>query len=922
MHSIIKWLEAVFTTIPLSLLEGWGRFSYLLGLTLLIAAFGRFTFRPGGRWGIGRERQTWDTKALFCMAFTFVLIFATGYIGSFIVLVPGAQTFESLKDLSVFICILLFGFPALIVVPFAYGLSDLIEGVPPEFLLDWLPGYFINPACFWIAYQFIGKNPDFRQARTWRWYALFVALFMSIEPQLWGYICSGKFTSDISYRTITPALFFTTSLTWVLAPFAMLAAYPFAKKFGLFWAEIPGHAKERLLGHRNWIWQSGRGDTQPGENVDGPTLPIRMFIAAPIITLVLLMVGTVAYLTLRSGEDAASTLASRLHREVAANIDLRLDDYLEKSGAVSQQQKIQAINTLLRNSSVAQQGRAYVIDRAALLIASSAPAGGAMEDGAGLPALANRDVVVQSATRSLLQAVGNLAGLETAIQFRFDVVTAKPLARETWLAQATPYQDRSSQINWIAVTVMPESAYLGGVRAGNSQTAMVLAVALTLSLLIAATMANLMSAPIIRISRSAQSLAEGNLAQRVKSSRLDELNDLAQYFNHMAARLQDSMKNLESEVVEQTRMKEALKLTSDRLQLAARAANIGIWDWNVQTNETFWDGAMFRLYGLNQESFAGDPYQAWTVALHPDDKERTQQQIAAVLHGSAAEFNIEFRVIWPDGSTRSLKSVARVVSQADGKPLRMIGVNFDVSESKRAEEALRNYAVRLQSLSRRLMDAEEQERRRLGRDLHDQTGSNLTAMTLSLQILRSKLPASASGEFEPLIKDIEALLRETMAQLRDVLTDLRPPALDELGLVAALRHHVQRLSAHSDLQFDIEGSEPSPRLRPELEIALFRIAQEAINNAIKHAQASCVTVSIASESGHVVLSIKDNGTGFVPDARQSNRAGLGMTTMNERAEAIGASLAIHAPEIGGTEVAIRVPSRFHATQASKAPDQS
>src|SRR3954454_1000442 len=137
MDATVKWLEAVFGAIPLPLLEVWGSFGYLLGLVLMVAAFGGFTFRPGGRWGFGRERQTWDAQALLSVLLTFVLIFITGYIGSSIVLVPGAQTFESLKDLSVFVCIVLFGYPALIIVPFAYGLSDLIEGVPPDFLLDW-----------------------------------------------------------------------------------------------------------------------------------------------------------------------------------------------------------------------------------------------------------------------------------------------------------------------------------------------------------------------------------------------------------------------------------------------------------------------------------------------------------------------------------------------------------------------------------------------------------------------------------------------------------------------------------------------------------------------------------------------------------------------------------------------------------------
>ena len=116
MTAVVAWLDAVLSNIPLPLLEVWGRFSYIVGLFLAICAFGGFTFRIGEHWGFGRARQTWDAKAFLSVPLTFVLIIASGYIGSFIVLVPGAQTFESLKDLAVLLCIVLFGYPALIAV--------------------------------------------------------------------------------------------------------------------------------------------------------------------------------------------------------------------------------------------------------------------------------------------------------------------------------------------------------------------------------------------------------------------------------------------------------------------------------------------------------------------------------------------------------------------------------------------------------------------------------------------------------------------------------------------------------------------------------------------------------------------------------------------------------------------------------------
>ena len=217
-------------------------------------------------------------QAFLSIPLTFVLIIASGYIGSFIVLVPGAQTFESLKDLVVLLSVVLLGYPALITVPFAYGLSDLIEGVPPEFLLAWLPGYFINPACFWIAYQFLGKNPDFRMGRTWWRYLVAAVLFMVLEPVLWGYQCSDQFPSGISYHSITPALFFTTSITWIMGPVAFLVALPLARRFGWFWAEIPGHVRERAIGSSEWTWEAGRGETPGNADAVQEGLPIRVFI--------------------------------------------------------------------------------------------------------------------------------------------------------------------------------------------------------------------------------------------------------------------------------------------------------------------------------------------------------------------------------------------------------------------------------------------------------------------------------------------------------------------------------------------------------------------------------------------------------------------------------------------------------------------
>lgn len=530
MKALTTWLEETFGTIPLPLLEVWGRLAYLVGFALAIYAYFGFTFRLGNGWGIARERQAWDAKAILCMPATFLLITVSGYLGSAVVLVPGAQTFESLKDLVVFLAVVLFGYPALVTVPFAYGLSDLIEGVPPDFLLDWLPGYFINPTCFWLAHQILGKNPDFRRAPTWGRYIVFVAIFLALEPVLWGYVCSDKFTSEISYRSITPALFFTTSITWILAPVAMLGALPLSRRMGLFWAEIPGHVTERSLSAGGRTWESGALLRAADPSATEHGLPIRLFILAPFVALVLAMVGATSFVALRSAEEHANKLATRLHEEISASIGLMLDDLASRSDLSSERDRI---DKLLASLPIASQGRAFLLGRDGRVFASSVP----------------QDPVVESAVSALRERMGDLGRVASDVEFRFDQVTARPLSRETWLARAIEYRDpRRPSDTFILTTVLPEAYYLAGVKAGNSRSAMVIAFSLLSSLAIAAFLASRVTSPLQKFARATSALAKGELDVRVPPSRLYELDVLGRSFNDMSERLAQSFSALHGEV--------------------------------------------------------------------------------------------------------------------------------------------------------------------------------------------------------------------------------------------------------------------------------------------------------------------------------------------------------------------------------------
>ncbi len=298
--------------------------------------------------------------------------------------------------------------------------------------------------------------------------------------------------------------------------------------------------------------------------------------------LVLVMVMLVAFITLRSGESAANELAERLHREISITVDMSVDDYLDPDQNEQGLANPHLIGEILRTLSISKAGRAFIIDRDGRLIASSNPLSNPRTAAPGAPALGNSDPIIDLAARHFEQRALRVNKLREPTAFRFDVVTAQPLSRETWLAQATPYRDRAQKVDWVIVTAIPESNFLGQIRKANSNTAMAVALALMAALLTSVILAGVVTRAVRRFSLAVKALAEGDLSQRVPDNRLTELSTLSGTFNHMAEQLQESFSrtrtkevelrehrdNLEQQVAARTReLMEAL----DRADAANRA---------------------------------------------------------------------------------------------------------------------------------------------------------------------------------------------------------------------------------------------------------------------------------------------------------------------------------------------------------------
>jgi PAS domain S-box-containing protein len=230
------------------------------------------------------------------------------------------------------------------------------------------------------------------------------------------------------------------------------------------------------------------------------------------------------------------------------------------------------------------------------------------------------------------------------------------------------------------------------------------------------------------------------------------------------------------------------------------------------------------------------------------------------------------------------------------------------AENARLFEAVEQQRRRLRALSARVAEAEDSERRRLARELHDQVGQNLTALGINLNIVRAQMPEGAADLARSRLDDSLALVEQTAERIRGVMADLRPPLLDDYGLIAALHWYGAQFATRTGIAVTVDGQEPTPRLATPVENALFRITQEALTNVAKHARAAQVTVAVETRNGIVRLVVADDGVGFNPgpQAKPGGRQGWGLLTMAERAEALGGFCRVESRAGHGTRVIAEV----------------
>jgi len=354
------------------------------------------------------------------------------------------------------------------------------------------------------------------------------------------------------------------------------------------------------------------------------------------------------------------------------------------------------------------------------------------------------------------------------------------------------------------------------------------------------------------------------------------------------------------DVTDQRRAERQLLASRRQLAEAQRIAQVGSWEWELDSDETSMSEEMARILGIPPGS---RPRMREIVArcVHPADLDRVLAHMER-LPGDPAPFTLEHRIVRADGAVRSVLVRGEGVVDEDGRVVRLIGTDQDITDRRRTEAERRR-------LLGRVYEAPEGQDRRLAADLHDGDVQSLAAIGFKLEQARLRLGASGSPEVDELLWQVTKDLSAEVTSLRRTIGRLRPLVLVEDGLEAALREEAKSACNRAALATCEVTSELEGRLDPVVETALFRVAQQALANVVDHAEATHVLVAIECTARGVVLRVSDDGCGFDPDHVQvlADIAHFGLIAMRERVEALGGRFRVTTGPGRGTVVEARLP---------------
>jgi PAS domain S-box-containing protein len=347
----------------------------------------------------------------------------------------------------------------------------------------------------------------------------------------------------------------------------------------------------------------------------------------------------------------------------------------------------------------------------------------------------------------------------------------------------------------------------------------------------------------------------------------------------------------------------AVQLESERARLveAQEVAKIGSWEAELQSLNLIWSDQTHRIFETDPSSFR-PTRPKFCEFIHPEDRAKVDAAFVSSLD-KHSPCTVEYRIVIPDGRVKILEERWRAFHDQEGKPVRVAGTCLDITERVRAEEELRR-------VSGKLLRLQDEERRKIARDLHDSTGQDLVGLATMLVELRGSIP-SAERKSRRLLSECKALADQCIREIRTLSYVLHPPVLDLAGLGDAIRDYVAGFARRSGIQVELDLSPGVGRMAGDIELALFRAVQESLINIQRHSGSLQAKIRMDRHPREITLEISDKGSGISGDLRKRNGKfstglGVGIPSMQERVMLLGGQLDIESGS-SGTTVRVTVP---------------
>lgn len=357
------------------------------------------------------------------------------------------------------------------------------------------------------------------------------------------------------------------------------------------------------------------------------------------------------------------------------------------------------------------------------------------------------------------------------------------------------------------------------------------------------------------------------------------------------------------DVTERKLAEEQLRQSESLLAEAEHLAHVGSWSLDLRNQKVTWSDELYQIFGIKPSKF---DHSLETVIRfsHPDDKAFIEQVVSEAVK-THKPYNFHYRIIRPDGEERVLHVSGAVITDDQGNAVRMYGAVQDVTESKQAEQMMKESYEQIRSLTEHLQNIREEERTHIAREIHDELGQQLTVLKMDVAWLSKKINGSNNAVKEKL-NELTSLLDNTVQSVRRIASELRPSMLDDLGLAPAMEWHLIEFGKRSGIKTSFHEPNEELEISKPIKTGLFRILQESLTNVAKHSKATKVHVELAEKNNHLLLRIKDNGKGFHQQEAEQKKT-LGILGMKERTAMMGGSYEIRSEPGKGTEISVDIP---------------